>query len=533
MVKFYAKQGKVAAIAVIVSILLTSSTPTFAVESKRVGIIGTAAMACMLLFTSMSGPTLQAQEARNAVLGNQPVAQKVEPAINGKQLAEVRKEMDGGVTPAKLEEMKKAIDAEMHRTPVAKNTSASAMDSHAKTFIENVLKNPKYQYIGLTLVAGELLIGGMLWSRMRLNISTFKRRLTTAGASDLAMKPHLDRYTKAEEALVLALRKLDGEDRAELLKQVATFPEATKKVWEDLLKPIDATQPPPAPGPTVDEAWTELEAAYAAVQTAGVVEARVMTTAGPREVKAPQTLAEIAALTNGILRNVKGLSTTKDQIEAFKNEIKHLDLQARSDLGMDLKLHQKLWRKSRTALLLIALPVIALAINQAYDNSAAEQRRVEDLNTASLQDRTNALQGLIPWMHRPLLAAVVTVWKDEPRLRPYACPLKQGPVGTDNPDLQIMQALVYQTFIETYGDQMPIANPESPFDEKFFEKLFPKIFALNSALAGAEQKWLNDLNKDLSYKAVRIFDEYRAKPTQPGPTAPRDGAKPFGFSANK
>lgn len=457
------------------------------------------AVAFAMMRGMMPGPTPMAP------VDNQAKVVQVEKDMP--KLDAIRQEMDRGVTKADLIKMVDELRVEYQKANAPAATPVvSAGKSYAGDFVSRVLENPKYQYTGLSIVVVEAIFLGFLYGRIRTNVANWNRRAKAAGEVGTRLKGVTEALTAAEAKLVEAMKSQSVEDRTDLLKRAEGLPDANRRALEDILKADVKAQEGKAPA-DLDAAWAEFMTAYETWQKATEGEVRVLTAAGPTDWKAAEPMTKIVAEEEVKTKVVTGLGFSWSESQEFKNKLAHLDDQAKRETGKDLTVKQRVLRYLRNALLIMLVPIIPLGFMQNYDRGEENKRRIEDLNVAAAQDRQATVHTILPSLFRPVLWTITEVWRTEPRLASFTCPLATKPVEMDNPDLQVVQAILFQAILES-DQKMDVMRPlDFRYDERFFEKVFRKVISLNPAVNGMEAKAKDQLIADMAYKARRIFDD--------------------------
>jgi len=486
--------------------------------------VATCAVAFAMLRGMMPGPTPLAP------VDNRPAVVQVEKDLP--KLDVIRQEMDRGVTKQDLVKMATELRTEYQKTNApAVTPQVSGGKSYAGDFVSRVMESPKYQYTGLSIVVIESIFLGLMYRRMRTNVSDWNRRAKTAGEVGLRMKGVTEALEKAEAKLVAAMKSQSAEDRAELLKIAEGLPEANRKALEDILKAEVKPEAGKAPV-DMDLAWLEYTTAYDAWQKATEGEVRVLTAAGPTDWKAAEPLSKLSGEEEIKTKVITGLDFSWRETQEFKNKLTHLDDQAKRETGSDRTPKQRVLRYLRNALFILLVPIIPLAIIQSNDRGEDNKRRIEDLNVAAAQDRTQAVQTMLPSLFRPVLWTITEVWRTEPRLASFKCPLSTKSVEEDNPDLQVVEAILFQAILES-NQNVDITKPlDFRYDEKFFEKVLRKVVSLNPAANGIEAKAKDQMIADMAYKARRIFDEPK-QAGMPMGDLPAGPTEEPGFNLNK
>ncbi len=459
---------------------------------------------CAIAFAALRGIT-PVDNAPVAPVDNQAKIVQVEKDLP--KLEAVRKEMDRAVTKEEMVKNVKELEAEFAKAnPKVTTPHVSAGKSYATDFVAKVFENPKYTYTGLSLVVGEAVFLILVLRGMRSNRATWERRAKTSGEVSKRMEGVEQALAAAEQKLIAAMKSQSAEDRAQLLKLAEGLPEANRKVLEEILKAETKVEEGKTPA-DLEAAWSEMFAAYEAWQKATEGEARLMTAAGPTDWKAAESMTKLVSEGETMTKVIQGVDFSWRQTQEFKNKLQHVNDQAKRETGTDMTLKQKVLRYLRNGLFLILLPVIPLAIMQSHDRGEETKRRIEDLNVASQQDRQAATQTLLPSLFRPVLWTITEVWRTEPRLSTFKCPLETKPVEEDNADLQVVQAILYQSILES-NQTVDVTKPLTfRYDEAFFETVFRKVIALNPTANGMEAKAKEKLIQDMAFKARRIFDE--------------------------
>lgn len=433
-----------------------------------------------------------------------------------------------------LADLQKALEKELDKQPVAKDAEADATDSMAGRFFSKVWSEPKYRYATGAVIVGEMVLATMLWRSMAKNVATFNNQIAAVQDVRNSMRDATRSYVQAERNLMRALAGAEGADRAALSEAAKGLDPRAQASFNRALAPPKGGAAPATPPPTIEAATRDYQRAYAAWQEQAATEARVLRAAGrPAATPAPltETLAGAEARTKALTR----LNFSSGEFAKFKNEMGHLNQTARAGLGQGLTWRGRFWRRARTGLLLLAIPVIAVGITMYYDREVEANRRLEALNDASRQDRTNWINTLVPYFHRPMLFAVVRAWNrvsQQPNsdLRRFRCPYELKPVEEDNPHLQTIQAFSLQTLIEMQENNIEVLEENNmrtvKIGPEFYRRLFRNIIRTESpALSALEERDLTKLVNDLASEAYRAFDQYE-EPVIVAPGGDQNGAIP-------
>lgn len=553
--------GRLVVMSVIASLLLSSTYPT--VANAEPNAISRLVMACAVMLGGMVGTT-PAQDVKPAPAAIVVPGEKEKAAEKEKALADVRAEVEKPVTEARVRELEKELAAALVKAKETKATAdnENALRNHTWSFVENVLKKPKFWFINLSLFTGLGTLYGLrrLWiakvraaDRGRYGVSSaanpfdrasrekFIESLKTAGVPERtieALVADREATNKALEALVLAennvrlaTRQLNDNDRAELLKMLDkdyTPTDEENALWlstrADLLALVDnlsegarlklegwlrsklnegAKNASATPLPTIDlqEAYGALELAYAEWQALATRYALALTASGYMRVEPPPALRIGGTEADNQMRALLGMGFSWDAVSKYMNQIDHLQQQVKKDLGIDVPLRRRMFRAARVPLLLFLLfPVVTNGILLTTDLQEVQDRRMQDLNTANLQDTTTAAESFIRDMTRKERFAVVQAWLDDPAMARYACPFFTNPreAAAGDGNMFKFEALLYQTMLEH--------GVGKKLDSKFYELFLTKVFADHPQLRELEQKDREKLIRDLAYKTARIWD---------------------------
>lgn len=500
----------------------------------------------------------------------------------------------GGYSYEDFQRFKEAINGEALNGQGEINDATDPADSVPTDLLNYVRNDRKAQFTLGSMAVAETLIAAMLWKRMRANRAGWERQVATSGEVAQRLAPRSRNYALAEYDLSRSLKALDAADRAEALKateklssrpklllerafstEKPKFPAATmpgssrlergaRRLGQWCRRIADAVVPgrtpaaarmpaPPSLSETgreapearpllsIEQASANLQKAYAEWQVAAEAETRVLRAVGRAELAIPGSLTEINEQTSAAVRAVTLLGFTAGQFYAFREEgTKAIARSARVNLGTNLGWRGRLWRKTRTGLLLLALPLVVLGISHADDLADEARRREEDANRSSLQDREKWLNTFIPYFNRPLLYTVVRAWtKVSQRPRSHLkipCPYEVKEAELDNPDLSVMQSLSLQTILEMDGqgiDVVVAGNRRTvKISPSFYKRLFRKILeSENSPLLKLEPRALEEVLDELANEAFHGFDQIDFAP--PGPKEETGDEPSFGFDRNK
>lgn len=397
-------------------------------------------------------------------------------------------------------------------------------DSFASDLVSKMWSEPKYRYLTGSILVGETLIAAMLVKRMRMNRATWNRQIETATAVAENLKSVTQDLASAEKAVLDHLSRMSQWDRASLLHTI----ESTKT---PLIPAVEKALKEGAAGEgamNLEIAMARLNNAYEAWQKQAAVEARVLNATGANvkapvaAVEAPVALSELSKAMELQMRAVTKLQYTESSFNAFREAgVQQVIDKAKLGLGKNLSWRGKFWRKTRTGLLLLAIPVIAVGVSVYFDREVERNRRIEDLNQAALADREKSAKTLIPFFHRPLLYAFVKGWalaqeKDGSLLKRFKCPLEVKAIEEQNESLPIIQAIALQVvldmekadedLIEEDGKKTPMIT------EKFFKRLVSEVLvSQKSPLLSLKEKERETIIADIAYEAYRAFDKLESK----------------------
>lgn len=426
-------------------------------------------------------------------------------------------QMNRPATLQQLRDLQTALRQQRETGVTEQNNVVDPTESYLTNFAAYVWKEPKARYMAGALIVGESIVATMLWKRMAALRQTWRGQLATSQEVARNMATTTEGLATAERELVRSLAALEQADRAEILKASQTIDPRARQLLETALKP-DA-KPPAGVGPALplEQSVANLEKAYKGWQNQAAVEARALQGAG-RPVVTPPTLAEVVADADMRTRAITRLNYTNGQFYKFQNEgIEHLARQAKINLGTELGWKRKLWRKTRTGLLLVAIPVAVLGISYYIDRQIEAERRMQDLNSAALQDREKWLNTLVPYFHRPLLFAVVRAWKkvqdkEGSPLKRFRCPYELKETEIDNPHLQMIQAVAMQVLMEMEAESKDVLVENNMrtvvINPEFYDRIFRKILTgEKSPLLNLEARVLDPLIRDLAIEAYHAFDQ--------------------------
>lgn len=471
--------------------------------------------ACALAFAMLRGDIGLAPRGEPANSDKQAKVVQVEAEKTPlPKLDEIRQEMNR--TTTKEEWIKRKTDLTIALQKANEVTPSPAKVSALKSFPTDLfwktVTTPKYFYTGLSIIAGEAVFLGLLWRKMRASTAQWNRRTKASNDSSGKMQTVTNNLSLAEQKLGEVLGRQSEEDRTQLLAALESLPEGNREALKGLLKNGANVAEGEALGAVdVDAAWLNFLGAYEAWQKETVVEARVLSASGPGDFKPGVSLPELITSEEATTKLLSGLDFSWSQVQAFKNQLVHLDDQAKRALGKDLTKKQWVLRFFRNAFLLILVPALPEMILQSYDTHEENVRLAEDGQTATLEDRSLAAKKLIPTLFRPMLWTINEVWRGEPQLASFPCPLSPRSVEEENPDITVLQAIVFQVVLES-GQKVEVSKLlDFDFDDAAFEKVFRSVFTLNSGLNGMDAKAKTQIISDMAFKARRIFDE--PKPT--------------------
>jgi len=528
---FQIRANRSVSLTLALTLWFTSAIPSTAYGDFS-GVRNTAA-ACMLMFASLGAENPSRAQAPDPV----PAVAKEEKKA-ALDLPALRNAMDRPDPKAEIPRLVKLIEEQTRaeserRVQAAQSAQATtdAIDSIATRVYRAAMEEPRMQIIGLSIAATELLFVGFLWYRARIIRAQLIRRHRTALGTDKAMKESLDKLNAAADRVTLSIRQIGEEARKEILAKVEEFPEPLRtKLKEELAKTVEAG----SEAISLEAALRDLEQAYDAVQKLATARAEVMTAAGDLEVKPPPALESLKAEVARHLQAVMRLGTTWENVRDFYAQVDHQRLQAERGLGRDRNIPARIargvMRKFLVGLFLVAVPTLVMGLAVSRDAQKDFERREQDLNDAitAAHERLNLNLGLVANMTRPTLKTLETVWRDDPRLglAGIECPVTVMPSGVDNPGLDLVQMLSYQTVLELGG---PL---NFKYDEAFYRLLIPKLMTYAPATAHFDAKTREQIISDMAYRAARIHNEppipgLGPPPPQnpPGP-APQD--PPFG-----
>ena len=452
-------------------------------------------------------------------------------------------------------------------------TRETPYDSVLTDLLGYLRENPKAQWVTSTVVVGETILAGMLWKRMKENRAHWTNQLATVRGVESRLQTHNARYLAAEKNLV---RTLNGLERAQLQSiqshlpslplrtrsflERTLFPEATQASSHGNLKSASfragkamrsicdwvvsrasrslssgAKKNGPPASLSVEEsqsqaseeislkaALSELETSYSLWQEAAAREVEVLKAAGRGEFAPPPPLQQISNELSPLLHTVNQLGNATENFHAFQEEgTSAIADAAKAKLGDGLSWKKKLSQKSRTPALMLAMPLIVLAIMNADDRQQWEKRRQQDLAESNLADRDKWLNTFIPYFHRPLLFTIVKAWTQVSQ-RPESplklpCPYSLQDAPLDNPDLVVIQSLAMQTLLEmeTKGEGVVATGKKKSvtISPQFYRNLFQKILETeNSPLLKLPKASLDDVLDELSLEAYHGFDRLEFAP---------------------
>ena len=389
-----------------------------------------------------------------------------------------------------------------------------AADSFAYEFVSKVWSEPKYRYMAGSILVGETLIAAMLVKRMRLNKNTWNRQVETVKSVAESMKEVTTKLGLAEQEVLNALSQMSQADKANLLKALTESKTASAiPAVEKALKGEAAA----GAALGLEASLVNLETAYAAWQKQCLAEARVLRAAGA-VVENPAAFAEVAGAVELQMRAATGLQFTEASFAAFRNAgFQQMVDKANLGLGKGISWRAKVWRRARTGLLLLAIPVIAVGVSIYFDREMERNRRVQDLNESALADREKSAKTLIPYFHRPLLYSFVKAWetaqtKDGSLLKRFRCPLEIKAIEEENESLPIMQALALQVIMEMEQANEDVLEEDGKkvpmITEKFYKRLVLKVLEhQRSPLLNLKDKEKQTVIADIAYEAYRSFDK--------------------------
>ncbi len=447
------------------------------------------------------------------------------------KIEEIRAQMNRPATKEELVARVKDLETEIklgrvQGTAPTPSTEASRRKSFVTDLVSKVVSDKKYFYTALSMLVGELVFVTVVVRRGIANRAQWRRRMVVGSESERRLRRFQTELDAATQELLEVLRIQSETDRLSLLKAIDKFPAGSRAKIEAALKSPN-TELPDVTAETVssEPSWDRFFNAYQKWQEAVERELPVLNAAGPKDWVAPDKLSTLTQETEGLVRLVTGLEFSFRTNQAFNDALKHLDDVGKRETGLDLTIGQKVRRRLRDTLFLISVVAIPLVIVQTMDRGEENDRRRQDMNTAALADRHDA-QNFIPSLFRPLLWTVVEVWKTEPRLAQFTCPLSMKPVEVDNPDLTVIQAIAYQVILESNA-RVDVTQPfEFRYDEDFFKRVFDRALNLNPALQKLDAKSRAVILADMAFKARRIFDEPKEQLPFFNPFQPPVGALP-------
>lgn len=449
--------------------------------------------------------------------------------------------------PDNLKRIHEAITKEQQELGVRvapEGESASKYTTMPSQFAGFVWNDPQSLYTAVAVGALELVVYGIAWRRMRLNVAVWKNEIASINkltdAKFELVRPGQDTPTttsfrrlyvewqRAEQGLAKALARLSKEELDVWLQNDRVSSQVRVKALALKAKVVpNAAVVEALEGSEilsiVESATVKHAEVYDAISKA-VTQQRVepiVQAASRRIVPTPRSslelfenagkklsmvpVAEGKALSMGVTPGARAA-----QIELTLGAIRNVQSSAERSLA-----GARSWRRrAMLPALLISVPIVSIVISRYYDALAADENRIEKNSAAKEQTFDRYVNTTIPFFHRPLLSMFVAAWKANPRLKHYPCPLtfEESP-DVYNPDLDFVAGWAMLTAADlnlvgrplTYEAQQQ-SVPSDEYLTLFFEKAL--IFARkeNPSLSRIPQSvWDEEIIPDLVASGGRLF----------------------------
>jgi len=436
-------------------------------------------------------------------------------------------------TARQLRELREQIRRQLEKPPAA-GTEAStaderALDSYATRLLDYAWSDPLAFRVAATILVGEAIWAYQAWRAYRREMAGFQRQLGTVASVASNLKDTTKAFLSAERDLLRSLSSLGEADRAELKNNLGSLDPRSRRLLERAISRPAPTGPAVRPVLPLEEATKNAEKAYGDWQKKAAAESRALQALRPG-VSTPAELSRVAAEADARTRAVTRFTHASGSFHAFKHEaMRGIARAARLAIG---RFPVRFWRGVRTGILLVAVPAVAVGIVYAYRQEEARNRRLEDLNTATLQDRTRASGSFLHFMAEPLLLSVVTAWnrvgaRDGSALAPFPCPYETLAPEQDNPHLVAIEHVMLTVLLDMERDGVDLLAERNDGSvaivPEFYRRLFRRLLEKDARpLTLLPERDLDELVGDLAYEGRRSFLFAGSPPPAADPPPPRD-----------